>query len=70
MSNGSNPDQDRQYVGLDLGPNCSQMLSADDKSPTNNERVKCKSQIIQTGKVCADKIVLDQISIPAHRGAV
>ena len=26
------PDQDRHFVGPDLGPNCLQRLSADDKS--------------------------------------
>ena len=31
MSNSLNPDQDRHFVGLDLGPNCLQRLSADDK---------------------------------------
>ena len=29
-SNGLDPDQDRQSVGPDLGPNCLQRLSADD----------------------------------------
>ena len=33
VSNSLNPDQDRCFVGPHLGPNCSQMLSADDKSP-------------------------------------
>ena len=31
VPNGLNPDQGRHYVGPDLGPNCLQMLSADDK---------------------------------------
>ena len=31
-SNGLDPDQDQQSVGPDLGPNCFQRLSADDKS--------------------------------------
>ena len=30
VSNTLNPDQDRRYVGPDLGPNCLQRLSADD----------------------------------------
>ena len=30
MSNGLDQDQDRHSVGPDLGPNCLQMLSADD----------------------------------------
>ena len=32
MSNNLYPDQARQKVGFDLGPNCLQKLSADDKS--------------------------------------
>ena len=32
MSNGLNPDQDKHSVFPDLVPNCSQSLSADDKS--------------------------------------
>ena len=32
MSNGLDPDQDRHSVGPDLGPNCLQRISADDKS--------------------------------------
>ena len=31
MSNSLDPDQARHYVGLDLGPNCLQRLSADNK---------------------------------------
>ena len=31
MSNSLDPDQDRHSVGPDLGPNCLQRLSADDK---------------------------------------
>ena len=33
MPNSLEPDQDRRFVGPDLGPNCLQRLSADDKSP-------------------------------------
>ena len=32
MSNGLDSDQDRQSVGPDLGPNCLQRLSADNKN--------------------------------------
>ena len=32
MSNGLDPGQDRHSVGPDLGPNCLQRLSVDDKS--------------------------------------
>ena len=32
VSNGLDPDQDRHSVGPDLGPNCLQRKSADDKS--------------------------------------
>ena len=31
VTNGLDPDQDRPYVGPDLGPNCLQSLSAEDK---------------------------------------
>ena len=33
MSIGLDPDQDGHPVGPDLGPNCLQRLSADDRSP-------------------------------------
>ena len=33
VSNSLDPDQAQHFVGPDLGPNCSQRLSADDKSP-------------------------------------
>ena len=33
MLNSLDPDQARHFVGPDLGPNCLQKLSADDKSP-------------------------------------
>ena len=33
MSNSLDPDQDRHFMGPDLGLNCLQRLSADDKSP-------------------------------------
>ena len=33
MSNCLDLDQDLNFVGPDLGPNCLQRLSADDKSP-------------------------------------
>ena len=37
VSNSLDPNQDQQNVGPDLGPNCSQRLSADD---TSRQRVK------------------------------
>ena len=40
MSNGLIPDQDRCFVGPDLGPNCLQRLSEVDKVTTSKERVK------------------------------
>ena len=39
MSNSLDPDQARQFGGPDLGPNCLQRLSADDKLVTSRERV-------------------------------
>ena len=32
MSNSLDPDQARQFIGPDLGPNCLQKLSAEDTS--------------------------------------
>ena len=32
VSNSLDPDQARQFVGPDLGPNCLQRLAADDKN--------------------------------------
>ena len=37
VSNGLDPDQDRRYVGPDLGPNCLQRLSADDRTLAKKE---------------------------------
>ena len=46
MSNGLDPDQDRHSVGPDLGPNCLQRLSADDKS-------RCKrGQVMRDPALC------------------
>ena len=39
MSNGLDPDQDRRFVGPDMGSDCFQRLSADDKIATSKERV-------------------------------
>ena len=38
VSNSSDPDQDRHSVGPDLGPNCLQRLSTDDKSRLYQEK--------------------------------
>ena len=40
VSNSLDPDQDRHYVGPDLGPNCLQWLSADDTSRQRVNRNK------------------------------
>ena len=40
------PDQDRCSVGPDLGPNCLQRLSADDKSPLTRKELNGMSLII------------------------
>ena len=39
MSKSLDPDKDRHCVGPDLGPNCLQSLSADNKSRVGKERV-------------------------------
>ena len=38
--NSLDPDQNQHFVGPDLGPNCLQRLSADNKVLANKERVK------------------------------
>ena len=38
MSNSLDPDQDRHFVGPDLGPNCLQKCSADEKSHCQLEK--------------------------------
>ena len=40
VSNSLDPDQDRHYVGPDLGPNCLQRLSADDKWPLARKELR------------------------------
>ena len=40
VSNSLDPEQDRHSVGPDLGPNCLQGLSADEKVGGSKERVK------------------------------
>ena len=40
MSNGLDLDHDRHSVGPDLGPNCLQRLSADDKVAASKDGVK------------------------------
>ena len=43
MSNSFDPDKARHFVGLDLGPNCLQKISADDIS------LKCTDEKIVAG---------------------
>ena len=51
VSNSLDLDQTRRFVGPDLGPNCSQKLSADD---TGRERVNLKTlcERLHTHKLC------------------
>ena len=46
VSNSLDPDQARQHVGPDLGTNCLQRLSADDKSPLAGKELKERSRTI------------------------
>ena len=45
VSNCLDPDQDRRFVGPDLGPYCLQSLSADQKVATSKERLN--SQLME-----------------------
>ena len=47
MSSGLDPDQDLQNVGPDLGPNCLQRLTADDRS----RRQQGKSEAVIEHKI-------------------
>ena len=49
VSNGFDTDQDRHSVGPDLGPNCLERLSADDKNCPSKEIVKCPCCCIREG---------------------
>ena len=51
MSNGLDPVQDRHSVDPDLGPNCLQRLSADDKRVKDNLSYNLKWQSIQGSMV-------------------
>ena len=48
VSNGFDPDQDLHFVGPDLGPNCSQRLSAEDRWPLARKKLK----LIRYSKTC------------------
>ena len=45
MSNSLDPDQARHFVGPDLGPNCLQRLSADNKSPLADKELNTKQLV-------------------------
>ena len=47
VPNSLDPDQVRRFVGPDLGLNCLQRLSADDKIITSGEGVKMKTNIFR-----------------------
>ena len=46
VSHGLDPDQDRYFVGPDLGPNCLKRLSADVKSPLTRKELQGTFQLI------------------------
>ena len=49
MSNGLDQDRDRHFVSSDLGPNCFQVWSADDKVATSMDVVKQYHLQLTTG---------------------
>ena len=58
MSNSLDPDKDRYYVSSDLGPNCLQRLSADDKSPLARKEFKdFNNRLIYTNQQKRDNIL-------------
>ena len=52
MSNGFDPDQDRQNVGPDLGPNCLQRLSEDYKLSLAQKELKSKAENLEEKVDC------------------
>ena len=54
MSNSLDPDQDRRSVGPDLGPNCLQRLSSDDKKSPPARKELSQSKNIYCG--CSLKV--------------
>ena len=62
-SNNLDPDQARRFVGPDLGPNCVQMLSADD---TSRQRVLSYHIILELVGIAFEKrrIKGDDLNIP------
>ena len=48
---GLDPDQDQHSVGPDLGPNCLQMLSADDKSRRQQRKNNKKCYLVLSWQV-------------------
>ena len=62
MSNSLDPDQDRHFVGPDLGPNCLHRLSADDTSRQRVHTLELRHEI-SYNVVCATSKASDQ---PVH----
>ena len=48
VSNSLDPDQARHFVRPDLGPNCLQRLSADNKSPLAGKELNTKQRVTKT----------------------
>ena len=48
VSNNSDPDQARHFVGPDLDPNCLQSLSQDNKSPLEGKELNTKKLVDNT----------------------
>ena len=64
MSNSFDPDQERHFVGPDLGPNCLQRLSADDNSLLARKEISIFSYLsVLTFVLCAQKNHLIEIIV-------
>ena len=64
MLNSLDPDWAQHVVGPELGPNCLQRLSADDKSPKADKKLTMKSQF--TCIIMLDHQDVDHISLSLH----
>ena len=68
MSNSLDPDQARQNVGPDLGPNCLLRLSTDgpDLDPNCLQRLLTDSKIYQTGRSKVKRILQQLLALDRH----
>ena len=60
VSNSLDPDQDRHYVGPNLGSNCLQWISAYEKGPRQQEKSKCTTVMTVSDNTMISQTILSQ----------